>query len=211
VLATIGFVRHGLTDWNAQGRAQGLSDIPLNAEGRQQAKLLAERLKNGPWEAIVTSTLTRARETAEIIAHELGVRDVIQEHCIREIDCGLIEGTTEEQRIQTWGQQWRDLDLGMEPYEAVAARGVRFVHDISNKLHNQFILAVSHGAVIGLTLQQLMPHRFTTTYMDNASLTVITQVGDHWECSLYNDIRHLQKDSIGAYAYEPTNRNEVSP
>jgi len=180
-LATIGFVRHGLTDWNTLGRAQGLSDIPLNGEGRQQAKRLAERLKNGPWawETIVTSTLTRARETAEIIAHELGVRNVIQEHCIREIDCGLIEGTTEEQRIQTWGQQWRDLDLGMEPYEAVAARGIRFVNDISNKLHNQFILAVSHGAVIGLTLQQLMPHRFTTTYMDNASLTVIIQVGDH--------------------------------
>ncbi|MFF3923026.1 histidine phosphatase family protein [Paenibacillus lactis] len=102
-MATIGFVRHGLTDWNAQGRAQGLSDIPLNAEGRQQAKLLAERLRNGPWESIVTSTLTRARETAEIIAHELGVRDVIQEHGIREIDCGLIEGTTEEQRFQTSG------------------------------------------------------------------------------------------------------------
>ncbi|MEK6992551.1 histidine phosphatase family protein [Paenibacillus sp. FSL K6-1566] len=67
---------------------------------------------------------------------------------------------------------------------------------LSNKLHNQYILAVSHGAVIGLTLQQLMPHRFTTTYMDNASLTVITQVGDYWECTLYNDISHLQNDNI---------------
>lgn len=66
----IGFIRHGLTDWNAIGKIQGQTDIPLNEEGRLQARLLGERLLQEPykWDFIVSSSLSRAEETGSIIA-----------------------------------------------------------------------------------------------------------------------------------------------
>ena len=68
----IGLIRHGVTDWNHLGKAQGISDIPLNAEGRKQAAELANRLSNERWDIIATSD-TRAIETASIIAAKLGL------------------------------------------------------------------------------------------------------------------------------------------
>lgn len=67
----VGLIRHGLTDWNAAGKIQGQSDIPLNDEGRKQALKLAERLKREsdvqPWDFIITSGLSRAQETLSLI------------------------------------------------------------------------------------------------------------------------------------------------
>src|SRR5437660_8585469 len=63
-------VRHGLTEWNTQQRFCGHSDIPLSAQGRAQALWLAQRLKEETISVICTSDLVRARETAEIIAHQ---------------------------------------------------------------------------------------------------------------------------------------------
>lgn len=189
--ATIGLIRHGITDWNVQNRAQGRSDIPLNAEGRQQAQRIAKRLKKAPWEIIISSPLIRARVTAQIIAEEISVLDIMEDQRICEIDCGLIEGTTEEERVATWGHSWRDMDLAMERYEDVAERGTRFLEEVMQAYENRNVLIVSHGAVIGLSLQKLLPQRFKTTYMDNTSLTLLTKFNGAWNCSLYNCTRHL--------------------
>ena len=67
------FLRHGQTEWNREGRMQGTSDIPLNDTGRAQAREAAEHLGHGDWDEIVSSPLVRARETAEIVAAELGL------------------------------------------------------------------------------------------------------------------------------------------
>ena len=70
---TFAFIRHGQTDWNRDDQLQGSSDIPLNAEGREQAHEAAGILADGGWEVVVSSPLRRARETATIIAHDLGL------------------------------------------------------------------------------------------------------------------------------------------
>ena len=66
--------RHGQTDWNAAGKIQGVSDVPLNERGRAQAAALAGRvLDAGAISAVYTSPLKRPRETAEIIGRRLGL------------------------------------------------------------------------------------------------------------------------------------------
>ncbi|GFN33546.1 histidine phosphatase family protein [Paenibacillus xylaniclasticus] len=100
---TIGLIRHGVTEWNNLGKAQGISDIPLNGEGIQQATALANRLSSEEWDMIFSSNLTRDRQTAEIIQQSLGISSILVDERNREINCGLIEGTTEEERISNWG------------------------------------------------------------------------------------------------------------
>src|SRR5271167_1540411 len=66
-------VRHGETDWNAAERWQGHTDIPLNATGRAQADAVAEALSGAGLAGVVASDLSRAQETANIIAARLGI------------------------------------------------------------------------------------------------------------------------------------------
>lgn len=191
-MTTIGLIRHGLTEWNALGKAQGISDIPLNDQGRRQALEVAVRLsQEEEWDMLISSDLSRAVETAEIIGTKLHLPIILNDKRLREIDCGKIEGTTEEERISKWGRNWRELNLGMEKFEDVSKRGVEFLEDIVKTYSKKRILVVSHGALIGLTLQQVLPQRFQKTYIDNTSITILNLFEDEWECSLYNCTKHL--------------------
>lgn len=88
-------VRHGITEWNTQQRFCGRSDIPLSAAGRAQARWLARRLQREEISSIYTSDLTRARETAEIIANSRAEPVQVQVSAAwREIDFGAWEGLT---------------------------------------------------------------------------------------------------------------------
>jgi 2,3-bisphosphoglycerate-dependent phosphoglycerate mutase len=191
-MTTIGLIRHGITEWNSLGKAQGVSDIPLNEIGRKQATNLVDRLSiEEQWDMIITSDLSRAFETAEIIGSKLGLPISHIDERVREINCGEIEGTTEEQRVKQWGSEWRNLELGMEPFEDVSNRGIDFLKDIVCIYKGKRILVVSHGALIGLTLQKLLPQKFQQTYIDNTSITILSNIKDKWDCSLYNCRRHL--------------------
>lgn len=102
----IGLIRHGLTDWNAIGKIQGQSDIPLNDEGRMQAAMLADRLLQEPysWDYCVTSNLSRAAETGKIIADKLGIPLLEPDQRIRERAYGQVEGLTAAEREEKWGR-----------------------------------------------------------------------------------------------------------
>ena len=95
-----------MTDWNTERKTQGQSDIPLNEEGRQQARALALRLGTEQWDLIFSSDLSRAKETADIVAGTLGL-SVQTDHRLREMHKGETEGTTLEERINRWGNQWK--------------------------------------------------------------------------------------------------------
>ncbi|MBW8351593.1 histidine phosphatase family protein [Bacillus sp. IITD106] len=190
-MTTVGFIRHGITEWNVLGKAQGISDIPLNHTGKEQASALGKRLfKEDSWDFIISSDLSRAYETANIIGGMLQLPIYLDKR-IREINCGKIEGTTEEERLNSWGENWREQDLGMEKYEDVARRGISFLEDLTVSHKDKKILVVSHGALIGLTLQYLLPDKFPTTYIENASITILENKNSHWVCQLYNCTIHL--------------------
>lgn len=124
-MTTIGLIRHGSTAWNKEGRAQGHTDNPLDAEGVQQAVLLAERLSTEQWDYLYSSDLLRARQTAEVIATRLGMEIAGLVPGIREMNAGQIEGTTEQDRVERWGSEWKKLDLGLESRRLVRSEAVR--------------------------------------------------------------------------------------
>lgn len=84
-------MRHGQTEWNQAMRTQGRTDIPLDETGRMQAMLAAERLKGARLDAVYTSPLLRARQTAEAIAIPHGL-SVIPHPLLVERDFGIWEG-----------------------------------------------------------------------------------------------------------------------
>ncbi|MBQ8974891.1 MAG: histidine phosphatase family protein [Oscillospiraceae bacterium] len=85
-------MRHGQTDWNAQHRMQGLSDIPLNETGLTQVRQAAGELADTPFDRIFSSPLMRARQTAEILALPRGLT-VEVEPLLTELSFGVLEGT----------------------------------------------------------------------------------------------------------------------
>src|SRR4029079_3482461 len=93
-MTTILLARHGETDWNVERRVQGHSDTPLNDTGRGQARALAEELAGEPIDAVYSSDLVRAHETARLVAEQRGL-DVTAIRDLREKHFGTWEGLTD--------------------------------------------------------------------------------------------------------------------
>src|SRR5579883_2314353 len=89
--------RHGQTDWNAEGRWQRWTDVPLNATGRAQARVLASVVQSLGIGGVVSSDLTRAKETAHIVAEALAVPFVGADPDLRERGFGVFEGLTRQE------------------------------------------------------------------------------------------------------------------
>jgi 2,3-bisphosphoglycerate-dependent phosphoglycerate mutase len=186
----IGFIRHGATEWNLLGRMQGQTDIPLAAVGKEQAALLAGRLLPGEWDGIVSSDLIRAAETAEILADGCAIPYWGSDPRLRERGFGELEGTTLEERISRWGENWRELMLGRESLEVLLARWDSFVDQRAGAMEGKRILMVSHGGFI----EPVLANRYGTamqSHLDNASLSVFVFETAGWRCDLLNCTRHL--------------------
>ena len=97
-MTTLLLVRHGETDWNAEGKLQGHTDRPLNDYGRRQAQILADRLAKEKIDAVYASDLCRARETAEILGERLGLAVGVDPD-LREKNWGSWEGLTSDERL----------------------------------------------------------------------------------------------------------------
>lgn len=192
-MTMITFIRHGVTAWNKEFRAQGHTDNSLDEEGFRQARALATRFsrERESWDVLYCSDLLRARQTAAAILETTGIPDVRYDARIREIHCGQIEGTTEPERLAKWGADWRTIDLGIETTEACMERGSGFVRAIADAHPGRRILVVSHGTFIRNTLQALIPDYDTSAHLDNTSVSTIVHDGSAWSCELYNCYRHL--------------------
>ncbi|MEK3881436.1 histidine phosphatase family protein [Paenibacillus sp. PL2-23] len=188
----IGLVRHGQTDWNAQGIIQGQTDIPLNEAGVQQAQSLANRLaEEAPiWNAVISSDLQRARRTASIIAEKLDIPVLAPDPRFRERDFGEVEGTTEAERLARWGSNWRECGPGIENTEALRARGREAVLELLHREKERNILIVSHGGFIAQLLQELCSG-LEDMKLGNLSYSILQRDGEGWQSLLHNCTRHL--------------------
>lgn len=143
-------LRHGETNWNQEGRLQGRTDIPLNQNGRSQirhsAEILAE-LSPGI-DLIFSSPLSRARESAEIVADRLKYNkaDILVESLLTERCFGTGEGLSAAERNQKYPD---GIYPGMEPLEDLFKRAHSAFDQIMILSGNkQNILVAAHGAIL---------------------------------------------------------------
>jgi probable phosphoglycerate mutase len=137
------FLRHGETDWNAQGISQGNVDIPLNATGLAQARAAAPLLRNRGIDSIVASPLSRARVTAEIVAQVLAL-PVHLDPGLREVQFGVQEG----QKMSGWFADWIAGIRTPEGAETFAALRTRAVAAVNRAVTlPPVVLVVAHGAM----------------------------------------------------------------
>lgn len=137
------FLRHGETDWNAQGLSQGNVDIPLNAVGEAQAVAAAGVLRHRGIRSIVASPLSRAHDTARTAAAAIG-REVTLDEELREVSFGVQEG----QPMAHWFDDWVAGHFTPEGAEAFTNLRVRAVRAINRALERESpVLVVAHGAL----------------------------------------------------------------
>ena len=137
------FLRHGETDWNAQGLSQGNVDIPLNPNGIAQAHTAAPMLRNRGIATIVASPLSRAHDTAKIAAATLGLPVHLDEG-LRETSFGAQEG----QPMKEWFSQWVEGTYTPPDAESFAVLRARAVAAVNRALAQApVVLVVAHGAL----------------------------------------------------------------
>lgn len=148
-------IRHGQTAWNVVARIQGQLDVGLDETGRWQAARLAEALADERLDAVYSSDLGRAWQTAQALAEVAGVTLRADER-LRERGFGIFEGLTFaeiEQRFGAQAQRWRARDAGFGPEggETLAdfvERAVDAVASIAARHRGQHIAVVTHGGVL---------------------------------------------------------------
>lgn len=148
-------VRHGETDWNKQHRIQGRTDIPLNDTGRAQAEATGRLLARRQWDAVVSSPLSRAFETADIIAAAVGLPEPSTDPAIVERNYGEAEGLNEAELIARFPT--RGAIPGRETPEEVAGRALPALLQIARERPGQAVIVVCHGGVIRAVLGVVDP------------------------------------------------------
>jgi broad specificity phosphatase PhoE len=200
-------VRHGQSVANTEGRLQGQLDSPLTDLGRDQARALARRLVHEEWSisAIYASDLSRAAETAEILATELCAPLTFDER-LREYDVGLLTGIVwreiEHLYPDIWHALHHDTAWGRIPGEegngtfharlAAMLDGVKASHG-----EEESVMLVSHGGSLGMLLVHLLgmePRRPNPFRFGNVSLSVVELGARGPQLLSLNDMCHLDGD-----------------
>jgi broad specificity phosphatase PhoE len=198
-------VRHGVTVWNRERRFQGHTDVPLSAEGEQQARLTADFVSDLPVTSCFASDLCRAFETARPIVECLGIK-AEPVFDLREANKGTLEGKYRDPDTGLLGDESQyhdenDIDArppGGESMVDLGNRAQRFLNSLmerDSELPPGEILLVSHGgtmrALMAVMLQLPMPAA-RSFHFDNCSLTTVQFRGDLPPLLLrFNDTGHL--------------------
>ncbi|MFI5061026.1 MAG: histidine phosphatase family protein [Actinomycetales bacterium] len=155
-MTRISLVRHGQTDWNLAKRIQGSSDIPLNRTGREQAEATGVALAGGTFDAIYASPLSRATETASIIAEHTGLPEPLALAAVAERSYGEAEGLTGAEILARWPEG--TPVPGRESRDAVVERALPALLELGARHPDESIIVVSHGGVISSLVRHVTDH-----------------------------------------------------
>ncbi|MDR3069896.1 MAG: histidine phosphatase family protein [Propionibacteriaceae bacterium] len=189
-------VRHGVTDWNASGRAQGQEDIPLNDEGIAQAHLAAGALAKLNPTRLLSSDLSRAQMTAEALSKATGL-EYQADARLQEICVGSWAGLTKPEITQLWppypdvlasGQDFRRSPTGETGAECGERVGAA-LQDIALNYDDERLIVVGHGLSLKVGLFSLMGLDYEAAtrlhVLANCGWMVVTP-GDRWRLRAYN-------------------------
>jgi probable phosphoglycerate mutase len=196
-------VRHGETAWNAQGRVQGQTDVPLSAVGESQARALRAALAGERFAALYASDLSRVRQTAAPVAALLGL-PVRLEPRLRERHYGKFETLTYAQARERLPEDYArfrakdpDYDFGSgESLRAFYERAVACVAGIAARHAGAAVLVFTHGGV----LEMVHRHAHGTAMsaprdfeIPNAALNWIEIGPQHWRVRSWARVAHLER------------------
>lgn len=196
-------IRHGETDWNLEGKCQGISDRPLNETGRRQAEAVARHLREGEFEAFYASSLCRAYETASIIAQGHG-QEVQRTDFLWELNQGVFEGCTFPELAGNHGdflKEWRrspaDLKMpGGESMQELQNRASGELERIVQRHPTGNVVVVGHN-LCNVTLlcwaMKMDLNNFRHIRQDVAAINII-EFGGRWAHPVVvklNDTCHL--------------------
>jgi len=195
-------LRHGETKWNAENRICGRSDVPLSEAGRRQAKRLAERLRPIAFDALYSSPLKRAVDTARFISERIGLKPLV-DHRLVELDYGQWEGKTlaeirknDPKALRAWeADPGRVAPPGGESGLEVQQRVMPFLDSLAAKHRKGRVAVVLHKTVCRLAICHVLgmsPSDYRRRLiMENAALNIIQPREDGWQLITYNDTSHL--------------------
>ncbi|MFD1040400.1 histidine phosphatase family protein [Virgibacillus byunsanensis] len=188
-MTTICLIRHGETEWNAQGKIQGRTNTSLNTRGIQQAEECRDFVKDSTWDIIITSPLKRAMQTAQIINKSLNV-PLIEMEDFKERSFGDAEGMTLKERMSVYPNK---VYPNEEKMGSLNKRVMAGIQKINQQYGQSKVLLVAHGAVISSILSNLSEGEIGTgkTKLINACISNIHFHDDQWQVRDYNQVTHL--------------------
>ena len=201
-MALFYFVRHGETEWNAAGRLCGRTDVPLSDAGRRQAQLLALRLKPIPFDALYSSPLRRALETASTLGRAIG-REVVADPRLVELSYGAWEGRTYEEIKRANPEifsAWEQDPASVAPPEGESGEQLierlkPFLADVAQRHPIGSVAVVCHRTVCRLLACHILGAPLSEYRklipMDNAALNVFETREGQWHLVALNDTSHL--------------------
>ncbi|MCA9989390.1 MAG: histidine phosphatase family protein [Ardenticatenaceae bacterium] len=197
-------IRHGETDWNAAGRWQGVANVPLNETGRGQSQALAQRLATWPLDALYSSDLARAAETAQIVGAARQM-PVILDAAWRERDVGLFAGCTTAEIVERYAPGWTGENSWQNPPQgetslAFRARVTAALAALVAGHPGQRVAVVTHGGVLFSVLGHLFgrgpEEPLPIAGRVNTSLSVLRADGAQLQLLRLNDYAHLEQSGM---------------
>ncbi|KPK06049.1 MAG: hypothetical protein AMJ64_10140 [Betaproteobacteria bacterium SG8_39] len=199
---TLVLVRHGETAWNAEGRVQGQTDVPLNELGRAQAAALVPVLAGERFGAVYSSDLLRVRETAQPTARALGL-DVRLEAGLRERHYGMFETLTYvecRERYPAEFERFRDkaldFDFGSgESLQAFYDRALASVGAIAARHVGEAVLVFTHGGVLEMLYREATASGLRSARdfeIPNAAINRFDYAAGRWALRAWADRAHLE-------------------
>ncbi|MSP97869.1 MAG: histidine phosphatase family protein [Betaproteobacteria bacterium] len=193
-------VRHGETAWNAEHRVQGQLDVPLNAVGQAQALAASKVLSREIFDAIYSSDLSRARQTAEPTAGLLSLNIVVDKD-LRERHYGIFERLTyAEVKVRFPGDyarfEARDPEYAFRTGEALKDffdRSIAAVSKIAQQHENQSVLIFTHGGVLDMLYRHIGGLSISAERnfgIPNAGLNRIEVTSAGWQVRAWADTAH---------------------